>query len=70
MQLGRITLYFIKNKNITNYDLRYTLAIHKKISNKQNKKIELRTFGISYIQYGTRIRIFFLTRKQVLIKAE
>ncbi|PQL94133.1 hypothetical protein [Apibacter adventoris] len=71
MQVGRITIYFIKNKTfIDSHVICHTLAMQKITPNKQNEQVKIKTWGIRCMMYDTRMRIFFLRRKQVLIKAE
>lgn len=71
MQIGRITIHFIKNKTfIDSHIVCYTLAMQKITSDKQDEQVEIKTWGIQCLKYDTRMRIYFLRRKQVLIKAE
>ncbi len=70
MQIGRITIHFIKNKTfIDSHVVCHTLAMQKITPDKQNEYIEIKTWGIQCLKYDTRMRIYFLKRKQVLLKA-
>ena len=70
MQIGRITIHFIKNKTfIDSHVVYHTLAMQKITPDKQNEYIEIKTWGIQCLKYDTRMRIYFLKRKQVLLKA-